>query len=472
MINSEPQFGCTILLVVTTLFIILKLPQKSQFPLINGRRFFEFGDSRARERYANDASNLFMAGLDKASIFRIVSQNGPRIVLAPRYVNDIRKDPALNAPKYISHELNAHVPGLEVFAQVAKNPILDETIRTKLTPNLEWHNVGLASSLLSMVARISQRAFLGDELGGNAEWQRITLNYTIDGLRASEQVDRWPRPLRSIVGYFLPSCRRLRGHISQARSIITPVYNRRYSNEHEERQQNHDAMEWFEETARSRPYDPVLMQLALAAVSMHSTADFITQLMFDLCAMENWESFAEELRREIVQVIQQEGWTKTGLSRLELMDSAMKESQRLKPTSIAGIGRYAEKDIELSDRSLIPKGTYLVLANTRMWDSEIYQNPEQFDPYRFLRLRQARGSEAYLISPSAEHTGFGIGKHACPGRFFAAREMKIILCHVLMKYDLALVGDTKPPVVKVGPQLAANPTGLIAFRRREEEVAF
>lgn len=31
---------------------------------------------------------------------------------------------------------------------------------------------------------------------------------------------------------------------------------------------------------------------------------------------------------------------------------------------------------------------------------------------------------------------FGYGKHACPGRFFAANEIKVIVINLLRKYDI------------------------------------
>ena len=35
---------------------------------------------------------------------------------------------------------------------------------------------------------------------------------------------------------------------------------------------------------------------------------------------------------------------------------------------------------------------------------------------------------------------FGYGKHACPGRFFANQEFKVILVQLIMSYDLRLHG--------------------------------
>jgi cytochrome P450 len=40
-----------------------------------------------------------------------------------------------------------------------------------------------------------------------------------------------------------------------------------------------------------------------------------------------------------------------------------------------------------------------------------------------------------LVSMIPEYIGFGYGIHACPGRFFAANEVKIALIFMLLNYD-------------------------------------
>lgn len=42
--------------------------------------------------------------------------------------------------------------------------------------------------------------------------------------------------------------------------------------------------------------------------------------------------------------------------------------------------------------------------------------------------------------------GFGHGRHACPGRFFASQEMKLMLAHIVMTYDVRVKGERLPNV--------------------------
>lgn len=51
----------------------------------------------------------------------------------------------------------------------------------------------------------------------------------------------------------------------------------------------------------------------------------MTHAMYDLCAHPE---YLEPLRQEVTDVLADEGWHKTRLSRLHKLDSLLKESQR------------------------------------------------------------------------------------------------------------------------------------------------
>jgi hypothetical protein len=58
--------------------------------------------------------------------------NGPKIVLAPQFANEIRNHPALSVAAFSSNELHAHIRGFDVFAQGENDDILQDTVRSKI----------------------------------------------------------------------------------------------------------------------------------------------------------------------------------------------------------------------------------------------------------------------------------------------------------------------------------------------------
>jgi len=70
-----------------------------------------------------------------------------------------------------------------------------------------------------------------------------------------------------------------------------------------------------------------------------------------------------------------------------------------------------------------------------------------------------------LVSTSADYQPFGHGRHACPGRFFAANELKLLLAYMVLNYDIELL-EKRPEGQWVG-QVALPPMkATIKVRRR------
>ena len=60
------------------------------------------------------------------------------------------------------------------------------------------------------------------------------------------------------------------------------------------------------------------------------------------------------------------------------------------------------------------------------------------------------------------------GKHACPGRFFAANEIKILLVYALMNYDIKIPDGTEQlPSIWYSKSRTPNQDGEVCFRYRE-----
>ena len=154
---------------------------------------------------------------------------------------------------------------------------------------------------------------------------------------AAEELRLWPKVFRPIVAWFLPSCRKIRDELKEAQDIIRPVLDARRRDKQaaisagKEPERYNDAMEWLEECAKGRSYEPAFGQMIFSVAAIHTTSDMLTQVLYDLCGRDE---LVQALREEVITVVQEEGWKKPTLYKLKLMDSVLKESQRLKPISI------------------------------------------------------------------------------------------------------------------------------------------
>ena len=76
----------------------------------------------------------------------------------------------------------------------------------------------------------------------------------------------------------------------------------------------------------------ILAQLRLSVASIHTTSNLLTNVVYDLAA---YPEHIQPLRDEIKAIVEEDGiLKKAGLAKMKLMDSVLKESQRLHPSSM------------------------------------------------------------------------------------------------------------------------------------------
>ncbi len=64
----------------------------------------------------------------------------------------------------------------------------------------------------------------------------------------------------------------------------------------------------------------------------------------------------------------------------------------------------------------------------------------------------------------------GSNIHTSPGRFFAAAELKIMLAHVLLNYDIKMANDAgRPTNIPIASEMMPDPSAEVLFRKRHME---
>ncbi|CAI6093148.1 unnamed protein product [Clonostachys chloroleuca] len=493
----------------------------SSIPLINQAKGLDIANWGWRWRFAFYAEELLQKGmaLYKDRPFKLMTDSGEIIVLPSKLVSTIGSEDRLLLRESVAEDFHAHLPGFEVFAAAARYDQLGQSVvRKRLTRSLnkiteplsqevsfatelrlgngkEWKKVYIYKEILDIVARSSSRVFLGPEICRNEAWLDITKRYTSEAFIGSAILRAFPNWFRNVAHWVIPQCRNLRWMAPKAREIITPFIEerRRLRAESlakgEEPEKFDDAIDWFEDESNGAPYDAAIAQLGLSMAAIHTTSDLLTETLLRLARRPE---LVEELRSEVIQELRKDGWKKTSLYNMKLLDSVIKESQRLRPISmgkqfrssvtkkydtnsdkIVSMVRKAVEDVPLPTGEVIPKGHRTVVLTDQHRSAELFTNPDVFDGHRFVRQRACPETEntAHFVSTTSSSLGFGHGKHACPGRFFAANELKVILCHLLVKYDWKVGPNApaEPEPLKYSFALQADPWAQVYLKRRDRD---
>ena len=274
-----------------------------------------------------------------------------------------------------------------------------------------------------------------------------------------------------------------------------------------------DLLQWLLraslESTDPRNWTPAMIgkrYLATSNAAIHTTAIMSSHVLMDLAASPPSTNAIGLLREEIARVRADldlgagATWTKASLARLVRLDSAIRESMR--HGSLAGFALarvvVAPRGVTLADGAWVPKGGHLAAHVLGAHFAEGYARPDEYDPFRFSRPREGGGEasekranghangtaaaaangaatdeKGYLEQRNlaASATGasfltFGHGKHACPGRFFAIAEIKIMLAELLMGYEIQPVA-TRPENVWYREVQLPDKNATLKMRKRK-----
>lgn len=368
---------------LTTTFILVLLAavvsSNSKFPRVNGKaipllnpkRWFELSTAAARRRYDTDSWNMTLKGIEKyrGEPFRLLTgelDGIEAVVLPPRYMEELKNDERLSFTALKAKSMHGNFPGFRTIETLDQdNRIIQMMTQQDLTRSLprltaalsaecaaaledlvgsgvEWHDIVVRSEFsLTMVARLSTLVFMGPESCYDREWIDIVIGYTINFMLANMALRAYPRWLRPLVNYVDPQCRLLRAQERRAQQIIEEKLAARRAFRKQEpslgsgsEAEPSNALDWFESQHQKLggEYNPALTQLMLSFAAIHTTADLLTQVILDLAVHQD---LIEPLRREIIEALDGKPIDKTATQKMKLLDSVMKETQRMKPMQIS-----------------------------------------------------------------------------------------------------------------------------------------
>jgi len=132
---------------------------------------------------------------------------------------------------------------------------------------------------------------------------------------------------------------------------------------------------------------------------------------------------------------------------------------RLAPLNGVSVDRKTVNDYKFANGLCVPAGTMLSIPVYNVHRDETY-NPraETFEGTRFMGQK--------MTSATPQHLAWGLGRSACPGRFFAASELKMLLAHILVTYDFRCERETMPELRWFSQRILPDTTTTFIFQKR------
>lgn len=283
-------------------------------------------------------------------------------MLANKFADEIRNDSRLEFYRGVKQDFFPEYPGFEPFKEgLEPGSVSMEAIHKKLTPSLglvtpdliaettsalhdvygeqpDWQAVSARDSTLDVVARVSSRVFLGEDLCRNDRWLQIAKTYVIHAFTGAFLLRLVPSLFRPVKYWFMPQLKLLRQTVADARRLIDVELAKQMAVTHKALEENQtppkttNTLRWMYELSlpRRKRVDFTAAQLAFTVVAMATQSALHAQAILNICERPD---LATKLREEIINVVSQHGWRNASLQKLELMDSYIKEIQRLHPAN-------------------------------------------------------------------------------------------------------------------------------------------
>ncbi|TFK79819.1 cytochrome P450 [Polyporus arcularius HHB13444] len=450
-------------------------------------------------RYILNLEGMVREGYKKyyGTIFKVAMLDGWLVIFTgPKLIDELRRSPdeELSADEGVAEVLQLRLtlgPGVDDQFHVA-------VVREKLTRNLaalypdvfdeisvsfneyipatdDWTEVQIWPVVQKVIARASNRVIIGLPRCRDETYLDVAINFTNDVFASSFLINLFPGFLKPLIGKAVPM-------VSKNKKKLMPMVipmlqeRQRMMEAHGDDWEGHprDLLQWLLEEARVKgtPFEHVVEKVLLVNFgAIHTSSGAFTHALYNVAA---YPQYIQPLREEIEAVVAQDGWSKASLGKMRKLDSFFKETMRLADGSLLNIFRKAVKDVTLSDGTRIPKGTLVAAASvTAHTDDTRYPEPDVFDPFRFARMREGGVEDAVkhqLVNTSVDFLPFGHGKHACPGRFFAANEIKTMMAYLLLNYDMKFAEEGKRPAnIRFGPANLPSTSAKVLFRKRRRD---
>jgi len=372
----------------------------------------------------------------------------------------------------VRRQLTRKLPQLtaDVYAELVM------AMEQQWSPSTEWKTVNIYPTAMKIVSQAANRVFSGKVLCRNPQFLESSRIYAQETFKSGALLKLIPNFLHTIFApLIVRECRR---HFNICKSIAAPIIEDRI---HRMRTQGkayepaNDVLQWILDDAfEAVDQEPYRLTtdwlcsclLLLNMVAIHTTSMVTTNTLLDLYSAPNRDELVAGLREEAERVltISKGEWSKEAVNSLLRTDSVIRETMRVTSLGELGLPRVVAdpNGITLSGGIHLPQGVRVIMpTHSIQTDEERYgSNAGEWDGFRFSRpheefLASAAGKvsgDAGRLDKVLEHKNrglivtsddfftFGAVRHACPGRFFASQEIKLMMAYIVMNFDFKVDG--------------------------------
>ena len=250
-----------------------------------------------------------------------------------------------------------------------------------------------------------------------------------------------------------------------------------------------DFLQWYITYARKslEPEEstPKFVSDRIATINfaaIHTSTFTSVNAIFDIISSPDMATILADIKTEVQSVmpVGDGKWSKTAVQNMVKTDAILRESMRYSSFMTSALDRtvVAKQGITTpSGLHIKPGNVIAVPAFPIHSDPNNYDDPNTFVPHRFLRSQgeadqqkqgeERKGGSTNAVDTSLTFLSFGHGRHNCPGRFFAANELKLLLAYVALKYEIEPL-ERRPEHVAFGSTMTPDANVVIRVRRKKD----
>ncbi|KAK6442861.1 hypothetical protein LTR95_000876 [Oleoguttula sp. CCFEE 5521] len=349
----------------------------------------------------------------------------------------------------------------------------------------DWQDVKLMKVVESSVLDVASRLVVGAPLCRSKQYRRAVSSYiTINGFTALFVQAFVPPTLSSLAfgvlkwPVFYSRWRAARLFHPEVERRVAALSDARYEKE-ALRERENDLMQWIIESAAAKgdpaEFDAKILAHKLLLLNLFTIATLYLTLsttLLTLLSSPDAGHILATLRGEAAEILPTLAQDPTATRKMHAHDSLIRETMRYEPMSDTGLMRevLSPSGITTPSGTFLPQGSHVGVSVRQMQRSG-GKSADNYQPFRFVPSAASSELEAEATKPptavqvSEAHLSFGLGRHVCPGRFFAVNTLKLMLGYMVLKWEFEPLKEKAKFIQIAGASIGSEKT-VVRIRRR------